>query len=104
MSQVQKSPQPIIPKEKSYSSSRKNQKASSSVGESSFHPANIITPNPSGLKKGSCFLLVFLVHSQPGSGQGSPCVLDQVPSPQSLISSTALVKNEQNQVRFAPFL
>ncbi|KAK2837218.1 hypothetical protein Q5P01_014430 [Channa striata] len=72
MSQTQKSPQPIIPKEKSYSSTRKNQKASSSV-----------------------------VHSQPGSSQGSPCVLDQVPSPQSLISSsnTALVKNEQNQCR-----
>ncbi|XP_026198983.1 MLX-interacting protein isoform X2 [Anabas testudineus] len=72
VSQTQKSPQPIIPKEKSYSSSRKNQKASSSA-----------------------------VHSQPGSGQGSPCVLDQVPSPQSLISnsSTALVKNERNQCR-----
>ncbi|XP_029367026.1 MLX-interacting protein isoform X2 [Echeneis naucrates] len=67
----QKSPQPIIPKEKSCSSSRKSQKASSSI-----------------------------VHSQPGSGQGSPCVLDQVPSPQPLISSsTSLVKNEQNQSR-----
>ncbi len=45
-----------------------------------------------------CFF--FPVHSQPGSGQGSPCGLDQVPSPQSLISSssTPLVKNEQNQV------
>ncbi|XP_040898319.1 MLX-interacting protein isoform X2 [Toxotes jaculatrix] len=76
MSQTQKSPQPIVPKEKSYSSSRKNQKASSSV-----------------------------VHSQPGSGQGSPCVLDQVPSPQSLISSsTALVKNEQNQSRRTTFI
>ncbi|KAI3372832.1 hypothetical protein L3Q82_023281 [Scortum barcoo] len=72
VSQTQKSPQPIVPKEKSYSSSRKNQKASSSV-----------------------------VHSQPGSGQGSPHGLDQVPSPQSLIitSSTPLVKNEQNQSR-----
>lgn len=72
VSQTQKSPQPIVPKEKSYSSSRKNQKPSSSVG-----------------------------HSQPGSGQGSPCALDQVPSPQSLISSssTPLVKNEQNQSR-----
>uniref|UniRef100_UPI0037E784A1 MLX-interacting protein isoform X2 n=1 Tax=Semicossyphus pulcher TaxID=241346 RepID=UPI0037E784A1 len=68
----QQSPQPIIPKEKSYSSSRKHQKASSSVG-----------------------------HSQPGSGQGSPCGLEQVPSPQALISScsTPLVKNEQNQSR-----
>ncbi|XP_029295853.1 MLX-interacting protein isoform X2 [Cottoperca gobio] len=64
----QKSPQPIVPKEKSYSSSRKNQKASSSVGQ-----------------------------SQPGS----PCGLDQVHSPQSLInsSSTPLVKTEQNQSR-----
>uniref|UniRef100_A0A7N8Y629 MLX interacting protein n=1 Tax=Mastacembelus armatus TaxID=205130 RepID=A0A7N8Y629_9TELE len=36
----------------------------------------------------------------PGSGQGSPCVLDQVSSSPSLISSsTALVKNEQNQSR-----
>ncbi|KAF3695755.1 MLX-interacting protein Transcriptional activator MondoA [Channa argus] len=72
VSPTQKSPQPIVPKEKSYSSTRKNQKASSSV-----------------------------VHSQPGSSQGSPCMLDQVPSPQSLISSsnTALVKNEQNQCR-----
>ncbi|XP_026177411.1 MLX-interacting protein isoform X2 [Mastacembelus armatus] len=69
--QTQKSPQPIVPKEKSYSSSRKNQKVSSSV-----------------------------VHNQPGSGQGSPCVLDQVSSSPSLISSsTALVKNEQNQSR-----
>ncbi|XP_051278466.1 MLX-interacting protein isoform X2 [Dicentrarchus labrax] len=67
---TQKSPQPIVPKEKSFS--RKNQKVSSSV-----------------------------VHSQPGSGQGSPCAFDQVPSPQSLISSssTPLVKNEQNQSR-----
>lgn len=70
--QTQKSPKPIIPKEKSYSSGRKNQKASSGV-----------------------------VHSQPGSSQGSPCGLDQVPSPQSLISgsSTPLVKNEQKQSR-----
>lgn len=68
--QTQKSPQPIVPKEKSYSSSRKHQKPSSCVG-----------------------------HPQPGSGQGSPCSLDQVPSPQSLINSsnTPLVKNEQNQ-------
>ncbi|KAM9858254.1 MLX-interacting protein [Aulostomus maculatus] len=72
VSQTQKSPQPIVPKEKSCSSGRKNQKPSSSI-----------------------------VHSQPGSGQGSPCSLDQVPSPQSLISSssTPLVKNEQNQSR-----
>uniref|UniRef100_A0A3Q3JDL3 BHLH domain-containing protein n=1 Tax=Monopterus albus TaxID=43700 RepID=A0A3Q3JDL3_MONAL len=47
------------------------------------------------------FLFFFSAHSQSGSGPGSPCgVLDQVHSPQSLISSsTALVKNEQNQSR-----
>ncbi|XP_034068355.1 MLX-interacting protein isoform X4 [Gymnodraco acuticeps] len=65
-----KSPQLIVPKEKS--SNHKNQKASSSAG-----------------------------HSQPESGQGSPCGLDQAPSPQSLISSSTvtLVKIEQNQSR-----
>ncbi|KAM4576664.1 MLX-interacting protein isoform 2-T2 [Odontesthes bonariensis] len=70
--QTQKSPQPIVPKEKSYSSGRKNEKASSGV-----------------------------VHSQPGSSRRSPCALDQVPSPQSIISgtSTPLVKNEHNQSR-----
>ncbi|XP_029999727.1 MLX-interacting protein isoform X5 [Sphaeramia orbicularis] len=70
-SQIQKSPLPIIPK-KICSSSRKNQKPSSGV-----------------------------VHNQSGTGQGSQCGLDQVPSPQSLISSTTtpLVKNEQNQSR-----
>ncbi|XP_063345459.1 MLX-interacting protein isoform X5 [Pelmatolapia mariae] len=76
--QPQKSPQTIVPKEKSFSSSRKNQ-------------------------KGSC----SAVPNQPQSGQRSPCRLDQVPSPQSLpnpqslISSTSpvLVKNEQPQIR-----
>ncbi|XP_010730812.2 MLX-interacting protein isoform X1 [Larimichthys crocea] len=77
VSQTQKSPQPIVPKQKSYSSSRKNQKASSSVA-----------------------------HSQPGSGQGSPCGLDQVPSPQSLISSssTPLIKIEQSQSRRTTYI
>ncbi|XP_035021761.2 MLX-interacting protein isoform X2 [Hippoglossus stenolepis] len=71
VSQMQKSPQPIVPKQKSCSSTSKNQEASSSA-----------------------------VHSQPGPGQGTSCVLDQVPSPQSLITSrTGLVKNEQNQSR-----
>ncbi|XP_060927407.1 MLX-interacting protein isoform X2 [Limanda limanda] len=71
VSQMQKSPQPIVPKQKSCSSTPKNQEASSSA-----------------------------VHSQPGPGQGTSCVLDQVPSPQSLITSrTGLVKNEQNQSR-----
>ncbi|KAG7491005.1 MLX-interacting protein isoform X1 [Solea senegalensis] len=78
VSQTQTSPQPIVPKQKSYSSSRKNQKASSSAD-----------------------------HNQPGPGPGTSCVLDQIPSPQSLISSSsssnnssiALIKNEQNQSR-----
>ncbi|XP_056275449.1 MLX-interacting protein isoform X2 [Pseudoliparis swirei] len=44
-------------------------------------------------------------HSQPGSSEGSPHGLDQVPSPQSLISSTTpLVKNEQNQSRRSAFI
>ncbi|KAM4746160.1 MLX-interacting protein isoform 3-T3 [Anableps anableps] len=39
-------------------------------------------------------------HSQPGSSQGSPCGLDQVPSPQSIISSSKpLVKSEHSQSR-----
>uniref|UniRef100_A0A665X6K6 BHLH domain-containing protein n=1 Tax=Echeneis naucrates TaxID=173247 RepID=A0A665X6K6_ECHNA len=55
-------------------------------------PANTIPP--------SHLILGVLFVNQPGSGQGSPCVLDQVPSPQPLISSsTSLVKNEQNQSR-----
>lgn len=71
VSHSQKSPKPIVPKEKSYPSSRKHQKASAGDGP-----------------------------SQPGSGQGSPCGLDQVPSPQSLVGGvTTLVKNEQNQGR-----
>uniref|UniRef100_UPI003AB01E05 MLX-interacting protein isoform X1 n=1 Tax=Centroberyx gerrardi TaxID=166262 RepID=UPI003AB01E05 len=76
VSQTHKSPQPIVPKEKTYSSSRKNQKPSSSV-----------------------------VHNRQGSGQGSPCGSDQVPSPQSPLSSSsggssnALAKNEPNQSR-----
>ncbi|XP_076006909.1 MLX-interacting protein [Genypterus blacodes] len=68
----QKSPQPIVPKEETYSGSGKKQTPSSSV-----------------------------VHSQPGSGQGSPCGSDQVPSPQSPLSSssTSLTKNEPGQSR-----
>ncbi|XP_014894485.1 MLX-interacting protein isoform X2 [Poecilia latipinna] len=40
-------------------------------------------------------------HSQTGSSQGSPCGLDQVPSPQSIIggSSKPLIKSEHNQSR-----
>ncbi|KAF7661975.1 hypothetical protein LDENG_00248560 [Lucifuga dentata] len=72
VSQTQKSPQLIVPKEETYSCSQKNQKPSSGV-----------------------------VHSRPGSGQGSPSGLDQVPSPQSPLSSssTLLAKNEANQSR-----
>ncbi|XP_056138517.1 MLX-interacting protein [Lampris incognitus] len=69
MPQTHKSPQPIVPKEEAYSS-RKNQKPSASV-----------------------------VRSRQSSGQGSPCGSDQVPSPQSPLSSTALAKNESNQNR-----
>lgn len=90
---AQKTPQPIVPKQKSYSSSRKSQKTTSSVGECSFYPERI-----SKLQSKHRRLFVFPGHHQPGSGQGSPCGLDPVPSPQSLISSTPLVKNEQNQV------
>ncbi|XP_029915752.1 MLX-interacting protein isoform X2 [Myripristis murdjan] len=68
--QTHKSPQPIVLKEETYSN-RKSQKASSSV-----------------------------VRCRQGSGQGSPCGSDQVPSPQSpLSSSTVLSKNEPNQTQ-----
>uniref|UniRef100_A0A3Q2TY21 MLX interacting protein n=1 Tax=Fundulus heteroclitus TaxID=8078 RepID=A0A3Q2TY21_FUNHE len=59
-----------------------------------------------GQRLTNCFILnnkcFFSVGpSQPGSSQGSPCGFDQVPSPQSIISSTSkrLVKNEHNQQR-----
>lgn len=71
MAPTPKSPQPIVPKDKSRSSNRKHEKTASCAAQ-----------------------------SQPGSGQGSPCGLDQVPSPLSISSSsTALVKNEQSQSR-----
>ncbi|XP_029961149.1 MLX-interacting protein isoform X2 [Salarias fasciatus] len=71
MAPTPKSPQPIVPKDKSRSSNCKHEKSSSCAA-----------PN------------------QPGSGQGSPCGLDQVPSPLSMSgSSTSLVKNEQSQSR-----
>lgn len=102
VSQTQK---PIVPKEKSYSPNRKNQKTASSVGENSPFPQSILYLQMQHIGKKVCFcLLFFLVHSQPASGQGSPCVLDQVPSPQPLISSsTSLIKNEQNQVCFGSY-
>lgn len=90
VSPAQKTPQPIVPKEKSYSSSCKNQKASTSVGEN-FTQTTHHNSQPTNQLFQVCF---FPAHSQPGSGQGSPCGFDQVPSSQSLSSSTALVKNE----------
>uniref|UniRef100_A0A3P9MH54 MLX interacting protein n=1 Tax=Oryzias latipes TaxID=8090 RepID=A0A3P9MH54_ORYLA len=70
--QTQKTPQLMMPKDNPYSPSPKNQKQSPGA-----------------------------VHSQPGSSQGSPCGLDQVPSPPSLMigSSTFLTKSEHNQSR-----
>ncbi|XP_034026272.1 MLX-interacting protein isoform X2 [Thalassophryne amazonica] len=65
---------PIVPKEQTYSSSCKNVEPSTSAG-----------------------------HGHPVSGQGSLCGLEQVPSPQSPISSssgsTPPVKNEPHQCR-----
>uniref|UniRef100_A0AAQ5XHP3 BHLH domain-containing protein n=1 Tax=Amphiprion ocellaris TaxID=80972 RepID=A0AAQ5XHP3_AMPOC len=64
-------------------------------------PANPL-PQSHLILTGLWFLInIPILEEIPGSGQGSPCGLDQVPSPQSLISSssTALVKNEQNQGR-----
>ncbi|XP_051923055.1 MLX-interacting protein isoform X2 [Hippocampus zosterae] len=57
--QSQKSPQCIVPAENSFCSSHRNQETSCGV-----------------------------VQGQAKSSQGSPCALDQVPSPQSLISSS----------------
>ncbi|XP_035641604.1 MLX-interacting protein-like isoform X5 [Oncorhynchus keta] len=69
--QTPKSPQLIIPKEETYSSSRKKQETSTSTG-----------------------------HEDCSSGQGSLCGSEQVSSPQSPHSSCiALSKNESNQSR-----
>lgn len=43
-----------------------------------------------------CLYYILPGHNQPGSAHGSPCSIDQVPSPGS--SSSPLIKNEQNQV------
>ncbi|KAL2091769.1 hypothetical protein ACEWY4_011567 [Coilia grayii] len=70
--QTQKSPQPIVPKEETAASS-----------------SNSKTPTPApspGLDGRS-------------SGQGSPCGPEQVASPQSPLSSTAHLKNDNNQSR-----
>ncbi|XP_053727349.1 MLX-interacting protein isoform X1 [Synchiropus splendidus] len=75
MSQASKSPQVIAPKEMSACPSPPNLQSSASI-----------------------------VSNQPGSGQGSPLSFDQVPSPQSLITSTAiLIKNEPKQGRRTAF-
>uniref|UniRef100_A0A1A7WZ79 MLX interacting protein n=1 Tax=Iconisemion striatum TaxID=60296 RepID=A0A1A7WZ79_9TELE len=76
LSPTQKSPQSIITNEKTFSTCLKNQKETSDG-----------------------------VHSNPGSSQGSPHGLDQVPSPQSIISSSSvLVKNEYKQSRRTPHI
>ncbi|KAG5840226.1 hypothetical protein ANANG_G00186580 [Anguilla anguilla] len=70
--QSQKSPQAIVPKEETASSSNGGKQASSA----------------SSVRDGCC------------SGQGSPCAPDQVPSPQSPHNScSSLGKNESNQSR-----
>ncbi|KAL0979391.1 hypothetical protein UPYG_G00184470 [Umbra pygmaea] len=70
LQQPQKSPQLIIPKEETYSSRRRKQSPSPSTG-----------------------------NEGPSSGQGSPCGSEQVSSPQSPLSSTALSKNEASKSR-----
>uniref|UniRef100_A0A1A8FPV2 MLX interacting protein n=1 Tax=Nothobranchius korthausae TaxID=1143690 RepID=A0A1A8FPV2_9TELE len=71
LSPTQKSPQSIVTSEKSFSTCQNNQKETAGG-----------------------------VHSSPGSSQGSPHGLDQVPSPQSVISScSVLIKNEYKQIQ-----
>ncbi|KAJ8415530.1 hypothetical protein AAFF_G00425100 [Aldrovandia affinis] len=70
--QTQKSPQLIVPKEEMASSSNCNKQL----------------PSTSTVRDGCC------------SGQGSPCGIEQAPSPQSPLNScTGLAKNESNQSR-----
>nr|XP_015828157.2 MLX-interacting protein isoform X2 [Nothobranchius furzeri] len=74
LSPTPKSPQSIATSEKSFSTCQNNQKETAGG-----------------------------VHSNPGSSQGSPHGLDQVPSPQSIISScSVLIKNEYKQSRRTP--
>uniref|UniRef100_A0A1A8LIK7 MLX interacting protein n=1 Tax=Nothobranchius pienaari TaxID=704102 RepID=A0A1A8LIK7_9TELE len=76
LSPTQKSPQSIATSEKSFSTCQNNQKETAGG-----------------------------VHSNPGSSQGSPHGLDQVPSPQSIISScSVLIKNEYKQSRRTPHI
>ncbi|KAI4889391.1 hypothetical protein NFI96_034076 [Prochilodus magdalenae] len=77
--QSQKSPQLIVPKEET-----------ASVASSTKSPA----PSPSTNE------ILFTARDGRTSGQGSPLGAEQVPSPQSpLSSSTGLTKNESNQSR-----
>lgn len=86
VSRTQKTPQPIVPKE-----SCKSPKNASSAGECWPDPQRAVgSPN-----KPFC----YAVQGQPGSDEGSPCGLDQVPSPGSL---TPMVKDEQKQVGSLP--
>ncbi|XP_054904999.1 MLX-interacting protein isoform X2 [Poeciliopsis prolifica] len=85
----QKSSQPAVPEDKSCF--RKNQKEPSSVDNKACQTTR------------SLLLLKTTLagQSQTGSSQGSPCGLDQVPSPQSIISGSSkpLIKSEHNQSR-----
>lgn len=101
VSRAQKTPQPIVPKEST--PSRKGQKASSSAGECWPDLQRAIV-SPDELNFDTRTFAFFAGHSKPGSDRGSPCRLDQVPSPASLIGSscTPLVKNEQKQVGALP--
>lgn len=62
------------------------------------HVFHFRLPTPAQPTPASSFTSSLTGPSQPGSGQGSPCGLDQVPSPQSLMGGVTTVKNEQNQV------
>uniref|UniRef100_A0A096M3N4 MLX interacting protein n=1 Tax=Poecilia formosa TaxID=48698 RepID=A0A096M3N4_POEFO len=98
----QKSQQPAVPEDKSCF--RKNQKEPSSVDEPKildavsvtilksihfpFNSALLWIKNPS--KHIVCRSNIQKAgHSQTGSSQGSPCGLDQVPSPQSIIGGSS---------------
>ncbi|XP_049326697.1 MLX-interacting protein isoform X5 [Astyanax mexicanus] len=78
LTQSQKSPQLIVPKE-----------------ETALSASSIMSPAPSSANE-----ILFTARDGRTSGQGSPLGAEQVPSPQSpLSSSTGLPKNEGNQSR-----
>lgn len=80
LTQGQKSPQLIVPKE-----------------ETALSASSIKSPAPSSSSTNEIF---FTARDGRTSGQGSPLGAEQVPSPQSpLSSSTGLAKNEANQSR-----